>query len=92
MLKYHLHIKSQQTSLIQVKISNIQQIIFKQLHGYAIGGLMKLLSTLVLFFIVLWIGEIIIDYTVGFILAVKDRLHWWTIRKLKRLVNRIVKK
>ncbi len=53
---------------------------------------MKLLSTLVLFFIVIWIGELIIDYTVGFILAIKDRMHWWTIRKLRRLANRIVKK
>jgi len=53
---------------------------------------MRLLSTLVLFLLIVWIGELIIDYTVGFIRAIGERLHWWTIRKLRKLANRIVKK
>ena len=61
----------------RVKISNIHLTIFKQLLGYAIGESMKLLSTLVLFFDSVDL-ELIIDYTVGFILAIGERIHWWT--------------
>ncbi len=53
---------------------------------------MKLLSTLVLFLLIVWFIELFIDYTIGFLRALGDRLHWWTIRKMKRILNRIVKK
>ena len=65
---------------------------FKQLRGYATGGLMKSLSTIVLFAALVMVFNAIIDYTVGFILAIRERIHKRIIRKQRRCADRIIKK
>ena len=53
---------------------------------------MKSLSTFVLFLVIVWIFQTITDYTIGFILALRDRVHKRIIRKQRRWANRIIKK
>jgi len=53
---------------------------------------MKSLSTIVLFAALVMVFNTIIDYTVGFILAIQERIHNKIIRRQRRWADRIVKK
>ena len=52
---------------------------------------MKSLSTLVLYLLTLYALTLVLDYTLGFIRAIKQRIHKRVIRQQRRLANRIVK-
>ena len=78
---------------MQVKKSNIHLTIFKQLRGYATGGYtLTAISTIVLFLLVVMLCQGITDYTVGFIMAIQERIHKRIIRRQRRWADRIVKK
>ena len=53
---------------------------------------MKSLSTIVLFVALVTLLQTIINYTVGFITAINERIHTRIIRKQRRWANRIIKK
>jgi len=50
------------------------------------------ISTIVLFLLVVMLCQGITDYTVGFILAIQERIHNKIIRRQRRWADRIVKK